>query len=625
MLVKFSTPFVFETYPVTSSQKALECIDDYFFLKGKKACVFVNNQSLKAQSASLRHITSSWYMTALKVLSYFTIICPLVMLLAKFIARSLQPHTILKHNGMTRLPSPTITSGVSTSLAPISPQHSQSVLTPVSASIKPVIPTTSSKVDLARQRKKSFEEMRDELLEVVPELAPLIPYLAKRSLLNQINLFEWAKDKDFFPNCTENCHTSSVFWEAAHDQLRILRFSQDPAFALVRRFPHYSNAIVQLCIAKLAIFANSDSYRSLYPVDLDKYINPKHQLHNVKNWEDFDIDAFVADKLALVTALIFVKELLQPYSNGDAGDHRSTNFLKLFMEMDHSTLFANSAKKTMLMAGLTMEECDIVKSWKHLDLADQCFLMENRLILDMQQKAALVETDAELEDYLSALISKDDPNLAEPKLADLIALNRHKVSLPDLVWVLRLCSLRKILGTGVQKLQWVCQLVDAFRSGMVLSIEDVLAEKPSILAALASTTEVHLKESLRYSDVLQLLINLKRLKIYQSGDKIITLSNHDQLESLTIECQISDCELATPPDVSHCLNLKELNISGFPKLKEAPDLSKNKALKKLCLDHNGIIKAPTIHPGVVDLEYTIKDNPLDDAEKAKVLAVGGYC
>lgn len=78
-------------YPATrldSSRRAIRNIDDYFYLGGRKAQV-VNVESKKRSVVEMKDgYSSNWFMTTLKIASYFTLVIPAIMLFAKLIARS---------------------------------------------------------------------------------------------------------------------------------------------------------------------------------------------------------------------------------------------------------------------------------------------------------------------------------------------------------------------------------------------------------------------------------------------------------------------------------------------------------------------------------------------------------
>ena len=93
--INFCTPVSFGYQAETLSQSFLEFADDYFFFGGDKAVVqfgYVEGESLGVE---LVHADASWVSTALKVISYFTIILPTVLLIAKCILRSIHQFHLL--------------------------------------------------------------------------------------------------------------------------------------------------------------------------------------------------------------------------------------------------------------------------------------------------------------------------------------------------------------------------------------------------------------------------------------------------------------------------------------------------------------------------------------------------
>lgn len=87
--VSFFTPLCFEDRTQCTAQPFMESVDDYFYLGGKKALV-ISGQQQGAEGALLYQQSSHWLMTALKVVSYATIIIPVIMLIIKAVMRSLQ-------------------------------------------------------------------------------------------------------------------------------------------------------------------------------------------------------------------------------------------------------------------------------------------------------------------------------------------------------------------------------------------------------------------------------------------------------------------------------------------------------------------------------------------------------
>ena len=91
--VSFCTPISFGSGFQTHLSRSflgsfLEFADDYFFFGGEKAVVQFEHLDGESLGVNLVLEDSSWISTALKVISYFTIILPVVLLIAKCILRS---------------------------------------------------------------------------------------------------------------------------------------------------------------------------------------------------------------------------------------------------------------------------------------------------------------------------------------------------------------------------------------------------------------------------------------------------------------------------------------------------------------------------------------------------------
>jgi hypothetical protein len=84
--------FTAVSYPKTQKghgfkAKAVGMFDDYFFLGGSKANVIATPTGKEAFCEKVK-TTQPWYLVALKVISYMTLVIPAVMLVGKLIARS---------------------------------------------------------------------------------------------------------------------------------------------------------------------------------------------------------------------------------------------------------------------------------------------------------------------------------------------------------------------------------------------------------------------------------------------------------------------------------------------------------------------------------------------------------
>lgn len=97
MDVSFFTAVSFNGQAKSLSEKCLQKVDDYFYLKGKKAQVIAGrvNGGKMGTVMSNSGCSQSCIQTALKVLSYFTIILPLIFLMAKAILRSLHKFEVI--------------------------------------------------------------------------------------------------------------------------------------------------------------------------------------------------------------------------------------------------------------------------------------------------------------------------------------------------------------------------------------------------------------------------------------------------------------------------------------------------------------------------------------------------
>lgn len=84
MHINFFTPITFENGPRSTREKWTQRIDDYFFLGGKKAVVLNLDQRDLVVTSTFKQ---KWYVTALKVVSYTTLILPLIALIAKYSLR----------------------------------------------------------------------------------------------------------------------------------------------------------------------------------------------------------------------------------------------------------------------------------------------------------------------------------------------------------------------------------------------------------------------------------------------------------------------------------------------------------------------------------------------------------
>lgn len=88
MKVPFFTAIDYGNFPKTAIQCMSEKVDNYFFLGGRKARVVVHATDSTGHGIEWVYSTPSFLSTCAKVASYFSIVIPLIMLIAKAILRS---------------------------------------------------------------------------------------------------------------------------------------------------------------------------------------------------------------------------------------------------------------------------------------------------------------------------------------------------------------------------------------------------------------------------------------------------------------------------------------------------------------------------------------------------------
>lgn len=86
--ISFFTPVSYRDQPTFWGQKAVELVDGYFSLGGRVAVVIPGAVQNGSQEVALQDVNAVWWQTALKVVSYFTVVIPVIMLVAKAIMRS---------------------------------------------------------------------------------------------------------------------------------------------------------------------------------------------------------------------------------------------------------------------------------------------------------------------------------------------------------------------------------------------------------------------------------------------------------------------------------------------------------------------------------------------------------
>lgn len=93
--VNFFTAVSFGNQPKSCSQTLLEKVDGYFHLGGKKAYVIPGHTQQGVEGVLLTQDSPSLFIVVLRVLSYFTIIFPIVMLAVKAVLRSIHTFHII--------------------------------------------------------------------------------------------------------------------------------------------------------------------------------------------------------------------------------------------------------------------------------------------------------------------------------------------------------------------------------------------------------------------------------------------------------------------------------------------------------------------------------------------------
>ncbi len=83
--INFFTPLVYGDLPVSCTQALAEYADEYFYWGGQQAVVLTISEG--SQGVLLREEETSCWLTAVKVVTYFTLILPLIVLIAKVLLR----------------------------------------------------------------------------------------------------------------------------------------------------------------------------------------------------------------------------------------------------------------------------------------------------------------------------------------------------------------------------------------------------------------------------------------------------------------------------------------------------------------------------------------------------------
>ncbi len=85
--VSFFTPINYGGFARTCGESLLEAVDDYFYLGGSKAQYIPGHTLGNSEGVAISQNSSSLFKTLLKIVSYCTVIIPLIVLLAKMILR----------------------------------------------------------------------------------------------------------------------------------------------------------------------------------------------------------------------------------------------------------------------------------------------------------------------------------------------------------------------------------------------------------------------------------------------------------------------------------------------------------------------------------------------------------
>lgn len=96
--VGFFTAVSFGDQPKSCTESLLETVDSYFYLgiwDSKKACVIAPQPQASSREAVLIEDSPAFVVTALKVISYLTIILPVVLLMVKAVLRSIHSFQII--------------------------------------------------------------------------------------------------------------------------------------------------------------------------------------------------------------------------------------------------------------------------------------------------------------------------------------------------------------------------------------------------------------------------------------------------------------------------------------------------------------------------------------------------
>ena len=94
--VSFFTAINFGDQPKSPTQSLLQTVDSYFYLGGRKACVIPGHSQQGSEGTILKDNSPAFFITAIKVISYATVILPAIMLLAKVVLRSMYTFHVIQ-------------------------------------------------------------------------------------------------------------------------------------------------------------------------------------------------------------------------------------------------------------------------------------------------------------------------------------------------------------------------------------------------------------------------------------------------------------------------------------------------------------------------------------------------
>ncbi len=105
--INFWTPVQFRDQPATTGQKLTACVDNFLYLKGTVAVVIPDAIEKTSTGVKLQEGKTEFWLTAVKVACYVTVILPAIALLAKVVLRYIYPFHICSRE----LPNGTVETG----------------------------------------------------------------------------------------------------------------------------------------------------------------------------------------------------------------------------------------------------------------------------------------------------------------------------------------------------------------------------------------------------------------------------------------------------------------------------------------------------------------------------------